>query len=168
MSARSPLLAGRVRVLTTSTHFWRLVRYASSSAITTVLALGLLLLFYRVVFDYHDAAWANVIATAITTIPSYYLNRAWAWGKTGRSHLWREVVPFWVIAFVSLALSTGAVWLASHEAVHITHSHSIKTVLILGANFLTYAILWVGKYAIFNSLLFKHPAPSTREPELVA
>ena len=145
----------------------RLIKYASSSAITTVLALGLLYLFYRIVFNYKDAATANLIATGLTTIPSYYLNRAWAWGKTGKSHLWREVVPFWIIAFVSLALSTGVVWIAAHNADHITHTHEGKTILVEAANLLTYAVLWVGKYTFFNKVLFKHNTAEEPAAELV-
>jgi putative flippase GtrA len=37
------------------------------------------------------AAWiANVIATTVATIPSYYLNRRWTWGRTGASDPWRS------------------------------------------------------------------------------
>src|SRR5438045_3067267 len=54
------------------------------------------------------ARWANVTACAVATIPSYELNRKWAWGKYGKSHLWKEVVPFWTLAFIGLAFSTWA------------------------------------------------------------
>jgi hypothetical protein len=36
------------------------------------------------------------------------LNRSRAWGRHGRCHLWREVVPFQAIAFLGLAFSTWA------------------------------------------------------------
>ena len=39
-------------------------------------------------------------------MPAYYLNRAWVWGKRGKSHLTKEVVPFWAFAFSGLVLST--------------------------------------------------------------
>ncbi|HUS62317.1 MAG TPA: GtrA family protein, partial [Acidimicrobiales bacterium] len=51
---------------------------------------------------------ATILANVIGGVPSYYLNRRWAWGKRGRSHLMREVVPFWALAFISLAFSTWA------------------------------------------------------------
>src|SRR5213080_1599719 len=55
-------------------------------------------------------AWfANVIATSLATGPSYYLNRRWTWGKTDASDPWREVLPFWILSFAGLALSTIAV-----------------------------------------------------------
>ena len=41
-------------------------------------------------------AWiANVLATAVATVPSYHLNRRWTWGKRDASDMWREVMPFW-------------------------------------------------------------------------
>ena len=46
----------------------------------------------------------------------------------------REVIPFWTIAFVSLAISTGAVALAAHEAHLVTHSHMGVTLIVEGAN----------------------------------
>ena len=120
-----------------------------------MLSLGFLYLFFRVV-KIGSAVDANVVATVIATPPSYYLNRRWAWGKTGRSHLMREVVPFWTIAALSLVLSTIAVGLADHEAHHLTLSHSGETMVVLAANFATYGVIWVGKFVLFNRVLFVH------------
>ena len=36
---------------------------------------------------------ANILANVLATIPSYWLNRRWVWGKGGKSHFWREVGP---------------------------------------------------------------------------
>jgi GtrA-like protein len=51
---------------------------------------------------------ANVIACAVAAVPSFHLNRSWAWGRRGRSRLLREVAPFWALAFLGLAFSTWA------------------------------------------------------------
>ena len=126
--------------------------------ISTVLSLGVLYVFYRVVGL--SATWANVVATTIATVPSYYLNRTWAWGHSGKSHLWREVVPFWAIAFVSLGLSTLAVTFAAREAHHLARAHEVQTGLVLLANFITYGAMWVGKFMLFNKVLFKHREPA--------
>jgi hypothetical protein len=70
----------------------------------------------------------------------------------------RELVPFWAIAFISLVLSTLAVDYAAHEAHLISPSHQVETVLVLFANFITYAIIWVAKFLLFNRYLFiTHP-----------
>src|SRR5918992_2214733 len=50
---------------------------------------------------------SNIIAVSLSCIPSYLLNRYWVWGKRGRNHFWKEVAPFWALALLGLALSTG-------------------------------------------------------------
>ena len=45
------------------------------------------------------AGLANVIATAVGTVPSFELNRRWVWRKTGKRSLRGEVGPFWVLSF---------------------------------------------------------------------
>jgi putative flippase GtrA len=155
----------RGRELVRTPGFSKLWRYASVSVITTILSLSLLYVFYRVV-DVGSAMVANVIATVITTIPSYYLNRTWAWGKSGKSHLWREVVPFWVIAALSLVVSTVAVGAAAHEAHHLSASHHVQTLLVELANLVTYGVMWIGKFVLFNRILFKKPAPIASPAEM--
>jgi putative flippase GtrA len=143
----------RARAFTHTPSFSKLWRYASVSVVSTVLSLGLLYMFFRIAKV--GPAWeCNVYATAIATVPSYYLNRTWAWGKSGRSHVMREVVPFWVIAFVSLVLSTGAVDWAAHEAHVISPTHQVQTLLVLLANFVTYGFIWIVKFLLFNRYLF--------------
>lgn len=143
----------RARSYAKAPEFKRLLRYLTVSAVTSVFSLGSLYVFFRVL-KVGSAAEANVLATALTTVPSYYLNRTWAWGQSGRSHLMREVVPFWLIALASLVLSTLAVGFAAHEAHHVTHSHFGVTVLVESANLFTYGLLWIGKFVLFNKLFF--------------
>ncbi len=69
----------------------RLTRYAAVSAISTSVTLSLLgaLVYTRAM----SASWANVVATAIGTVPSFELNRRWVWAKRGRRSVVKEVVP---------------------------------------------------------------------------
>ena len=89
-------------------------------------------------------------------MPSYELNRKWAWGKSGPSHLWKEVVPFWALAFLGLAFSEWAVvvaghWARDHHLVRVARS-ALVNAAALGA----FGVLWVGKFVIFNKVLFAH------------
>ena len=147
-------LRSRVIALSKTEAFTKIWRYGAVSVISTVITLVCLYLFYRVV-RVGSAGLANVLATAIATVPSYSLNRTWAWGKTGKSRLWREIVPFWVIAAIGLVLSTVAVQFASHEAKDLSHAHQVQTILVLFANLFTYGVMWVGKFLLFNGVLFK-------------
>jgi putative flippase GtrA len=101
------------------------------------------------------AAWSNVFAVGLSAIPGYYLNRAWAWGKRGRSHFMKEVLPFWVMAFIGLLLSTLFVGIAEDRALEY-ESRLLQTAVINGASVLAFGILWVAKFAVLNKILFAH------------
>lgn len=143
----------RVAAFVRTERFTTLWRYAAVSVISTVLTLAVLFLTYHV-WRIGSAMECNVLATAVSAVPSYYLNRTWAWGKTGRSHVLKEVIPFWVIAFAGLVLSTVAVGVAAHNADRITHSSLGRAILVEFANFFTYGVIWIGKFLIFNRFLF--------------
>ena len=103
-----------------------------------------------------SAFTSNLVAAAIATGPAYVLTRRWAWGKSGKSHIWREVVPFWVLAFVGWGFSTVSVAIMQSYANHHHFSHISKTfwvdVVFIGA----FGVLWIGKFIIFNKVMFVH------------
>src|SRR4051794_4175636 len=75
----------------------KLIRYSTVSVISIAVSQVVLLLCFGAL--HWSARWANVTAVAVGTVPSYELNRKWAWGKRGKSHMWKEVAPFWALAF---------------------------------------------------------------------
>jgi putative flippase GtrA len=154
-------LIQNARAYTRQPKIVRLWKYGSVSVISTTLTWVLLFLFYHT-FALFSAIWCNVLATSITTVPAYYLNRTWTFGKSGKSHVWKEVVPFWTIAFASLALSTVAVGVAAHNADHLisrtSHNASLyKSLLIVFANGFTYGCIWIVKFVLYKKYLFAHP-----------
>jgi putative flippase GtrA len=134
----------------------KLLRYTMVSVISTAVSASVLAIVYgglRLWTEVPSTVFANVVAT----VPSYYLNRRWAWGKSGRSHMLREVVPFWVASLAGIALSI----LAASEAQHFGEVHNLhhfgRTVLVVGANFVAFGTLWVLKFLVFNRLFHVHP-----------
>ena len=143
----------------------KLIKYTAVSAISVVIAEIML------AFAYFIVRWSgtisNIFAVGVSSIPSYYLNRAWAWGKRGRSHLVKEVLPFWGLAFLGLGISTIAVHVVEPHAKHLTGSRGIQTLIVVGTNLAAFGVLWVGKFIIFNELMFKHhPEVLDDEPAL--
>lgn len=132
----------------------RAVRYSAVSAISIVVSQAVLWLTFDML-RLGSGAECNLIATAVATVPSYNLNRKWAWGRSGSSHLWREIVPFWSVAFIGLAFSTLAVFVAQHVSEAAGFSHFVTSLVINGANLGSYGLLWVGKFVFFNVWLFK-------------
>jgi putative flippase GtrA len=138
-------------------HGKRLFRYTMVSVISTLVSffvLGIVFYVLKVGSEVPD----NVIANMTGIIPSYYLNRSWAWGKTGPSHLWREVVPFWAMSLVGIAFAIVAGVLARHIGVDELHLHRFgRTLILYGANIFSFGVLWVLKYLIINKLFHVHP-----------
>ncbi len=132
----------------------KVVRYAAVSVISTAVWFVTFTLVFGV-YKVWSPVWSNIFANAVATVPSYYLNRAWAWGKTGRSHVMKEILPFWALSFGSLFVSIGVVWAASRWASHHHYAHFETTVVVEGANVATYGVLWVAKFTL-NNLIFRH------------
>jgi len=103
-----------------------------------------------------SAVLASTLATAIAAVPSYWMNRKWAWGKTGRSHLLKEVIPFWVLAFIGWGFSTLCVkFMESYAKAH-DFSHFLTTVSVTFVYTAAFGVLWVIKFVIFNKVMFVH------------
>jgi putative flippase GtrA len=128
------------------------IKYTLASAVSVVVSIVAFVILKG--FAKVDAVPANVASVVIGGIPNYYLNRRWAWGKTGKSHLWKEIVPFWALAFIGLGISTGAVALADSYAKSRGYSHVVTTLADTIANLGAFGVLWIGKFLIFNKLMF--------------
>lgn len=99
---------------------------------------------------------ANMLAVVIGGIPSYYLNRRWTWGKTGRSHFLKEIVPFWGLALLGLVFSTWTADFAETKARELTSGRFAQAMIINAAVIAAFGVLWVAKFVIFNKLVFVH------------
>lgn len=129
----------------------KIFRYTMVSVISTGVSFTVLLLVYGV-FRWWDEVASTVFANVVAVFPSYWLNRGWAWGKSGRSHLTREVLPFWVLSAAGIAFSVIGASLA-HRVGHDHHlGHIELTALVLLANILSFGIFWILKLMLFNRL----------------
>lgn len=132
------------------------VRYAAVSAVSISITEAVL------AFTFGGLGWearlANLVAFVSGGIPAYVLNRRWTWRKTGRSHLAREVLPFWALAFLGLGLSTLAVGVADDAAADLTDSRRLQTVFVVAASLAAFGTVWVAKFFAFDRLLFGEDA----------
>lgn len=140
----------------------RLFRYTMVSAVATVFSLGTLALVYGV-FRLWTEVPSTLFSNVVAIFPSYYLNRHWAWGKKGRSHLTREVMPFWVASVAGILLSV----FTSSQARDFSQRHHLhhlgSTVIVEGANIFAFGLLWVFKFLVFNRLFHVTPEAEIEE-----
>ena len=125
-------------------------------SMVSVVAVGIseLVIFVCAWLFHLSGVASNALGAAASTPAAFELNRKWAWGKTGKSHMWREVVPFWALTVAGLAASTVTVDIADRLA---KSNHVVgldRALAIMGASLFAWGVVWVIKFVIFNRLVF--------------
>jgi putative flippase GtrA len=135
-------------------HF---AKYALVSVVATVTSLTTLGLLVGLC-DWSSVG-ANVLATAIGTIPSFELNRRWVWAQRGQKPRLAQILPFSVLSLAGLLFSTIAVHLAGDAT--ISSGRLAHTAAVEGANCGTYGTLWIIQFFLCDKVLFKRSGPTT-------
>lgn len=117
-----------------------------------------------------SAVEANLLATLVGTVPAYVLNRSWVWGRKGRSHLLKEVLPFAVLAVIGLVLSSLAAGAAEEAGRAVSPLRSVQTAIVMTATLATFGILWVARFVFLDRVLFsdREAADPLRSPPFPA
>jgi putative flippase GtrA len=158
-------------LLTRAEHVWekrdtpeakKLIRYTMVSVISTAVSFFVLLVVFGLLHLWGEVV-STVFANVVASIPSYFLTRNWVWGKTGRSHLVKEIIPFWVMSGLGIAFSIVGAAVAKHigKVHHLPHLE--QTVVVLVANVLSFAVFWVAKFLVFNRIFKIHPVEELDE-----
>lgn len=148
-------LIRKFRELYSIPRYKKIFRYSLVSVISIVVSQISFITAFGILHMW-GARGSSIFATAMGAIPSYYLNRTWAWGKSGRSHLTREVLPFWTLSFIGLAFSTWTADFAASHASIVGPSHALQVGFVSLSYLGGFGILWIFKFIIFNKLIFSH------------
>jgi putative flippase GtrA len=146
---------------TTRGRVAKLVRYSTVSGISTATSLSTLAILVGL-FGV-DAVVANVVATAVGTVPSFELNRRWVWLDRTRRSVLRQVAPFCALSFAGLVLSTLAVRAASARTIDL--SRGWHTLAVAAANATAYGALWVVQFVLLDRVLFRHGSRRSAAPD---
>lgn len=126
------------------------LKYSAVSVINVIVGQGLLITFHAILGL--GATVSNVLAVCISAVPAYYLSRRFVWGKTGKSHFRKEVLPFWIFVAIGLVFSTLTVTAAAHL---YPNSKLLPNIV----NMASFGILWVARFFLMDKLFHRHPAP---------
>ncbi len=140
----------------------RAFRYTLGSGISFVISQVVFIASYGI-FQIFDARGSSIFATVAGAVPSYFMNRYWAWEKHGKSHLSKEVVPYFVMALLSLVFSTWSADFASSHKGILGASHLAQVAVVDGAYISSFVILWFAKYAFMDKVLFAKRPPRVEE-----
>ena len=125
----------------------KLIRYTLGSVYTTIFSQAVIFIVYggHII---KGVVSVTLFANLVTTIPSYHLNRRWAWRKTGVSHWRKEVVPYWTASLSGIAFSTLGAF-AAKALIHSHHwTHVFDTLLVTGENLICFVIFWILKMLV--------------------
>lgn len=142
---------GRLWRLAHTPEGLKVIKYTMVSVISALTSLTILTFVYGVLRLWTEV-WSALFANIMAGIPSYLLNRHWVWGKSGRSHWWREVLPFWVMSLTGIGFALVTTTLAHNFADAHHLQHLARTVLVVGANIASFGILWFIKFLVLNRL----------------
>ncbi len=96
---------------------------------------------------------SNFVAVTITSVPAFLLNKHWVWGKRGKAHMRREVLPFWLFTVAGWIMSTIAVVLVVKFTRDAANPDGVK-IAVQGANIAGFGVLWVLKYIFLDKIMF--------------
>ena len=139
-------------------------KYSMVSVVNVLVGGGLLLLLQTVHVTRADgsvleltASEANVISVLLSAIPAYYMNRAWVWGKRGKSHWKREVLPFWGFVVAGLIMST--------IAITFVQEHTDNKFFILFVQLCAFGVLWVVRFFLLDRIFHLEADAPEDEPD---
>ena len=135
----------------------QLIRYTMVSVISTAVSFGVLALVFGV-FHLWGEVGSTVFANAVASVPSYFLTRNWVWGKSGRSHLVKEIIPFWAMSALGIAFSIVGAAVAKHIGRALRPQPLRADAAGRGGQLSPPSrIFWVAKYLVFNRIFKVHP-----------
>lgn len=132
----------------------RIIRYVATSGFGVV-STQLLLILFLYGLNWKSAP-ANILAVSLISVPAFYLNKHWVWGKSGKAHMRREVLPFWIFTLAGLGLSTLAVLIVVNITKDPTNPDLLhgNKLAVQGANITGFGILWVLKFMFLDKIMF--------------
>jgi putative flippase GtrA len=143
-------LHAKLEAMVLGGHLPRVGRYIAGSLISGVLSTATFYILFAT--GALGSRSASLVASGVGAVASYFLNRSWAWGRKGRAHWRREMLPYWitiVVTSVFVALLTGA---ANAIVRAITDDHAIRAVTNTIAFVGAYALSFVVKYWVFDKV----------------
>jgi putative flippase GtrA len=133
-------------------------RYSAVSVVNVVVGQGLLLFTHSVL--HWPSALANAVSVLVSAFPAYYLSRRWVWGKSGKSHFKKEVLPFWIFVAIGFAFSTAMVALAAYLTGTNGEASNLSTIQKLLPNLVnmaSFGLLWVIRFFLMEKLFQQNP-----------
>ena len=140
----------------------KLLRYFTGSVVATASSEVVFVLLYGVLAM--GTIWASVLSWLAGAVPNFWLNRNWAWQRTGRPSLRHEVLPYAVIIVTTLVLATIATGIADRWLHQQGTSSSLRVVLVAAVFLGVYVAVFVVRFFLLERLFSRLPHPHHDRP----
>ena len=134
-------------------------RYMAVTVVNVIVGQGVLLLLHSIL--HWNQVEANAASVLISAVPAYYLSRAWVWGKSGKSHFKKEVLPFWIFVAIGFVFSTAMVALAARitgtNNMAAADMTTVQKLLPNIVNMASFGALWVIRFFLMEKLFQQNP-----------
>jgi putative flippase GtrA len=131
----------------------KLLRYLGSSVVATVCTELTFVLLYGPL--HIGTTSASLWAWLAGAVPNYWLNRRWAWQRTGRPRFRTELLPYLTIVLLTLLLATGSTHLLDTWLQHLGTQASLRVALVAIAYLGVYVVMFVLRFVLLDRLFEK-------------
>jgi putative flippase GtrA len=131
----------------------RLLRFAAGSLLASATSAVAFALVYQVAAAGTRAATFGAFASG--AVVNFAVNRSWTWNRRSRAGLWRDAAAFLAVAGSTAVLASIATAATESHANRIGADPDQRTILLEGAYFGTYAVLFVVKLLLLDRWVFR-------------
>jgi putative flippase GtrA len=141
----------------------KLFRYFTGSLVATGCSEATFVLLYGPAGM--GTAWSSVLSWLAGAIPNFWLNRNWAWQRTGRPSLRREVAPYAAVVIVTLLLATLLTHLADQMLHQAGVASSLRVTLVAAVFLGTYVVVFAVRFFLLERLFTRLHLHESRQQE---
>ena len=145
------MLADRYATFRDSPLAGRVTRYTIGS----VIAAGVSVIVFALLYVLGAGTTAcTVTAFVAGAIPNWFLNRRWAWRRSGRLAVGREVVGYIATSIVALVLASAATAWTKAQVQSIPAHDGIRVALVTASYLAVFVLLFFAKFAVYEFWVF--------------
>jgi putative flippase GtrA len=130
----------------------RFVRYTAGSVLASLASAVTIVIVYGVVGSGAGVAAVAAFVTGATV--AFIVNRFWAWRGRETDSAGRDLVRYWLVVVATAVIALACTHFADAYAKDHGLTGAIRTVVVEGAYFGSYAVTFVAKFFVLDRFVF--------------
>lgn len=130
----------------------RFIRYAATSVLASAVSFATIALALDAAGL--DSALATIAGFCSGALVAFIVNRVWSWQVRDVTGVGRDFVRYWVVSIVTFLIALSCTTIADRYARSAGLDQLLRTSVIEGAYFGSYAVTFVAKYVLLDRFVF--------------